>query len=304
MADFNTNLAKLAADAFGERTEGMSYQQVHNLIEDTITEDPAVQRALDDSTAGTRALMHHILDMNAEDVSARMAATRPHIVPLPPGVPPFDYGEIRQMRDQMLRTSSAIVTGTQQLMIALAHQPDPYDAAELRSEQYDYQAVTAPRLASMSLDQAIKACNAFVGFNIDEDDDYDDDDDYDEDDDYDDDEDEESSDWRFPMLHEAHADQCKDLIAVAIDAAYAGTRGHIISALTGGDPTILFRQRPTRLGRKNADAAHQACRTAIMVWGLREHHRGPSTTLAPCYQCAETFDNTLDRDAHVRTKHQ
>ena len=128
MADFNTNLAKLAADAFGERTEDMSYQQVHNLIEDTITEDPAVQRALDDSTAGTRALMHHILDMNAEDVSARMAATRPHTVPLPPGVPPFDYGEIRQMRDQMLRTSSAIVTGTQQLMIALAQQPDPYDA--------------------------------------------------------------------------------------------------------------------------------------------------------------------------------
>ena len=289
MADFNTNLAKLAADAFGERTEGMSYQQVHNLVEDTITEDPAVQRALDDSTAGTSALMYHILDMNADDVSTRMAATRPHTVPLPPGVPPFDYGEIRQMRDQMLRTSSAIVTGTQQLMIALAQQPDPYDAAQMRSEQYDYQAVTAPRLASMSLDQAIKACNAFVGFNIDDDDDYDD---------------ERSSDWRFPMLHEAHADQCKDLIAVAIDAAYAGTRGHIISALTGGDTTILFRQPPTRLGRKNADAAHQACRTAIMVWGLREHHRGPSTTLAPCYQCAETFDSKLDRDAHVRTKHR
>ena len=250
MMNLPHNLTKLVEECYGDQAAEIKHASENTIIPEIILADHAARDAVQNAPSTHSPVMTHILDANTITAHILMADTKP---PDRATERRMNFQEMREMEYHQklsLLTAAAIITGTQQLLACLNSRPDLLDQAAATAATFDYGTVAPAALQDMTLTQATRICNDFLGMNEEDEDGL--------------------SEWNFVMRHEDSVSANQSPLGAAIDASYDQATNEVIKALANDDFERWFYDDDSPIGSAAATTASQRCRIAIQLWTIRE----------------------------------
>ena len=217
MMNLPHNLTKLAEECYGDQAADIKDASKNTIIPDIILADHAARDAVQNAPSAHSQVITHILHANTITAHILMADTKHPDRATKRSMNFHEMLEREYHQKLSLLTAAAIITGTQQLLACLNSRPDLLDQATATAATFDYGTVAPAALQDMTLTQATRICNDFLGKDEDEDDE------------------DGLSEWNFVMRHEDSVSANQSPLGAAIDTSYDQATNEVIKALANDD---------------------------------------------------------------------